>query len=207
MKLLTDNEKLFDYFEVESLDDLFVGVSGRKPTTSALIEFLHIKKQVEIPTGGKAKTRTGDNCPVYCKGAGKIAISLASCCTPIPGDDIIGYVTRGKGIIVHRKNCPNIAHEKERLVDVFWRDDLEFATYPVDIMIDASDRPNLLIDIMKTISNAKAVVSSIHAKLHPTNLTCSISATVMVSDAKRLNDIFNVIYGVTGVYEVSRVIH
>ncbi len=206
MSLLENNQKLFDYFEVDSLEDLFVGISGRKPTTSAVIDFLHIKKQVEIPSG-KVKTKSGNNCPVYCKGAGKVAVSLANCCTPIPGDDIVGYVTRGKGIIAHRKNCPNIIHENERLVDVYWRDDLEFATYPVDILIDASDRPNLIVDIMKAISNSKAVVSSIHAKLHPTNLSVSISVTIMISDAKRLNDIFNVLYGVTGVYEVSRVIH
>ena len=206
MKLL-DNPKLFDYFQISNLEELFIGVSGRKPTASALIDFLKIKREVEIPTGGKAKTRSGDNCPVYCKGVGKIAISLANCCTPIPGDDIICYVTKGKFIIVHRKNCPNVANQKERLVDVYWRKDLEFATYPVDIQIEASDRQNLLVDIMKAITNAKAVVSNLHAKTNSTNLTTSIAATIMISDAKRLVDIFNILYGITGVYEVSRVIH
>lgn len=206
MKLL-DNQKLFENFSVPDIEELFIGVSSRKPTPSAIIEFLHIKKEIEIPTGAKVKTKSGGDCPVYCKGAGKIAISLGNCCTPIPGDDIIGYVTKGKGIIVHRKNCPNVANQKERLVDVYWRDDLEFATYPVDIMIEASDRPNLLVDILKTITNAKATVNSIHAKTNATNLTCTITATILISDAKRLVDIFNILYSVTGVFEVTRVIH
>lgn len=202
-----ESEKVLENFSFDNVEELFIGVSGRKPTPSAIIDFLKIKKQIEIPTVAKVRSKSGDNCPVYCKGAGKIAISLANCCTPIPGDDIIGYVTRGKGIIVHRKNCPNIANETQRLVDVYWRDDLEFATYPVDIMINASDRPSLLVDIMKTLANAKATVTSIHAKSNNTNLTCNISATLMVSDAKRLNDIFNILYGVIGIYEISRVIH
>ena len=207
MMELLGSQKVLEYFGFPDVEELFIGVSGKKPTPSAIIDFLHIKKQVELPTVAKVRSKSGDNCPVYCKGVGKIAISLANCCTPIPGDDIVGYVTKGKGIIVHRKSCPNIANEKERLVSVYWRDDLEFATYPVDIMVEASDRPNLLVDIMKILTNAKATVTNIHAKANPTNLSCNISVTLLISDAKRLNDIFNILYGVTGIYKVTRVIH
>ena len=149
----------------------------------------------------------GDSCPVYCRGAGKIAISLANCCTPIPGDDIIGYITKGKGISVHRKNCPNVINEKERLIEVFWRDDIEFATYPVDIAIEASDRNNLLVDVMAVFNNAKVGVNNLHARSNAQNLSATISATIMVSDSKRLQDIFVLLKGITGVYRVDRVIH
>ena len=205
LKYIQD-DKLLEHFEVKTLDDLYIAVSGRKPSPSAVIDYLHIKKQVTIPTGGKVKTKFGNDCPVYCKGVGRIAINLANCCTPIPGDDIIGYITKGKGITVHRKSCPNVANEKERLVEVFWREDLEFATYPVDIMIEASDRNNLVVDIMSLLSANKVTLNSIHARLL-NNSTVNIAATLMVSDAKRLNDVCNMLRSITGVYQITRVIH
>lgn len=205
MEHLSDS-KLLDYFGFDSVDDLFVGVTGRKPVPSAIIDFLKIKRPVNIPTQAKIKTKSGDSCPVYCRGVGKIAISLASCCTPIPGDGIVGYVTKGKGIVVHRNNCPNIINEHERLVEVLWRDDIEYATYPVDIMIEANDRNNLVVDIMSTLTSAKVTLSSLHARLVNSGLV-DISATLLVSDAKRLNDVFNIIRSVSGVYSVTRIIH
>ena len=207
MKLL-DNEKVLDYFGFPDVESLFVAVTGRKPTATALIDYLKIKRPVNYNFNNiKTRTSKGDSCPVYCKGAGKIAIALANCCTPIPGDDIIGYITKGKGISVHRKNCPNVINEKERLIDVFWRDDIEFATYPVDIAIEASDRNNLLVDIMAVFNNAKVGVNNLHARSNAQNLSATISATIMVSDSKRLQDIFVLLKGITGVYRVDRVIH
>ena len=207
MKLL-DNEKLLDYFNVPDLDSLFVGITGRKPTANALIDYLKIKRPVNLVLNTvKRRDSKNDSCPVYCRGAGKVAIALANCCTPIPGDDIVGYITRGKGISVHRKNCPNVINEKERLLEVFWRDDIEFATYPVDIIIEASDRNNLLVDVMAVFNNAKVGVNNLHARSNTQNLSATISATIMVSDAKRLQDIFVLLKGITGVYRVDRVIH
>jgi GTP pyrophosphokinase len=199
--------KLLDYYGFETVDDLFVAVSGRKPTPGAIIDYLKIKKPIDVNRlMTKVKTKTGDSCPVYTKGASKIAITLANCCTPIPGDSIVGYVTRGKGISVHRKNCPNVARENERLIDVYWRDDLEYATYPVDIVIEANDRNNLVVDIMTTLTNNKVTLSNLNARIN-SNMTCTVAVTLMVSDAKRLNDIFNILTNVSGVYSVGRVIH
>ena len=118
----------------------------------------------------------------------------------------MGYITKGKGITVHRGNCPNIAHEKQRLIDVYWRDDLEFSTYQVDILIKANDRPNLLIDLMNTMSTNKTTVNNLHANLTNSNLDCYITMSIFVSDAKRLEDLFNIIRSIKGVYEVMRVI-
>lgn len=208
MKMFNNNDKFLEFFGVDNLDELFIGVSGRKPTANAIIEFFKIKRTFDYTNYTKRRDSKFDTNPVYCKGAsGGIAITLANCCTPIPGDDIIGYITRGKGITVHRINCPNIVNEKERVIEVFWRDDIEFATYPVDIIIEASDRNNLLMEIMTIFNNAKLSVNNLHAKSNPQNLSATISATIMVSDAKRLHDIFILLKGITGVYRVGRVIH
>ena len=208
MLKLLNTPKVLNNFGFDNLDDLFVGVSGRKPTANALVEFLKIKRPVELSLNmAKRRNSKNDTCPVYCKGAGQVAIALANCCTPLPGDAIVGYITRGKGISVHRRNCPNVINEKERLIEVFWRDDIEFATYPVDIVIEASDRNNLLVDVMAIFNNAKVGVNNLHARSNAQNLTATISATIMVSDAKRLHDIFVLLRGITGVYRVDRVIH
>ena len=202
-----NNEKLLENYGVESVDDLFVGIANHKPAAGAVVEYLKIKRPVNIPTGSWTRTRNNDTCPVYCKGVGKLAIALANCCTPIPGDDIVGYITKGKGITVHRNNCPNVMHEKVRLVDVYWRDDLEFATYPVDVLVKATDRPNLLADIMSSLTFNKTTVSNLHAHLANGNLDCYVTLTIFVSDSKRLNDLFVILNSVKGVYEVTRIIH
>ena len=108
---------------------------------------------------------------------------------------------------MHRKTCPNISHENERLVDVYWRKDLEFATYPVDIVIESSDRPNLLVDIMHTLTSQKVTLTNLTARANPNTLITTIVCSFYVSDAKRLADIFNVLNGVTGIYSVTRMIH
>ena len=206
LKMISE-DKVLEHFEMKSVDDLLVGVTNRKPTASAIIDFLGIKKPITLPSG-KVKSGVGNSCPVYCKGADRIAIQLASCCTPVPGDGIVGYITRGKGVTVHRCNCPNVANEKERLIDVYWRDDIEFATYPVDLALEANDRPNLLIDIMNAMSSAKVSISSLHAQLQAHNRQLVVvKMTIYVSDSKRLNDICNILLNIKGSYSIKRVIH
>lgn len=202
-----DTPSVYKEYGVSDLDDLYLAVFGRKPTASAVIDFLKIKREVVLPSTPVKKQSRYDESPVYCNGADNIAITLANCCTPIPGDPIVGYVTKGKGISVHRADCPNIANEKERLIDVYWKDGLSTATYPVDIIIEASDRQNLVVDIMRTLTNNHLTLSSLSAKMNALQLTSTITATIMIQNSKRLNDIFAILHGIPGVYEVSRIIH
>lgn len=207
MELLSDWKTLENY-NVATVDDLFIAVSGRKPTAGAIIDFLKIKKPVVVPQNStkKAVTSSGKY-PIYCKGVSRLAISRSNCCNPIPGDDIIGFITKGKGISVHRKNCPNISNMSERLVEVFWRKDLEYSTYPVDILVEASNRQNLVIAIMTAMNNNHVNVSNLNARLADKGTKAMIDMTIMVSDAKRLHDIENILLNVSNVYNVSRKIH
>ena len=205
-EILTTNErKLCEHYEIESLDDLYAGIATHKPSVSSIMDFLNVKRKAVINT--KFRERKSGEAPVYCKGVGKIAISLANCCTPIPGDDIVGYITRGKGVTVHRKTCPNVIHETERLIDVYWDEDIEYASYPVDIMIESSDRPNLLTDVMNMFTLYKIPLSAINARLLSNGERCQITATVHVSDSKRLQDVFGQILSIQSVYSVYRIIH
>jgi GTP diphosphokinase / guanosine-3',5'-bis(diphosphate) 3'-diphosphatase len=206
MMELISQPKVLQHFRFANVDDLLIGVCNRNPQPSAIIDFLEIKKEYVVSLA-KKKTETTSKSPVHVPNAGKVAIVLGSCCTPIPGDDIVGFITRGKGITVHRINCPNIQKEKYRLTEVIWNEQLALETYPVDIAIDSVDRNNLLIDVMNVFSQNKVAVTAINARLHTLTNNTTITATIYVTDAKRLNDIFNVLLNVTGVFKVTRTIH
>lgn len=207
MENLLNNQKLFENFKVQDLDNLYIMVSNKNPTPGALIDFLNIKPKEVLKLDKVNKLENNNDSPVYVKNAGKIAISLASCCTPIPGDEIVGYITKGKGITVHRKNCPNISNEKQRLIDVFWREDLSNSSYPVDIKVECSDRPNLLMDVMGSFAQKNIPVTAINAHLHTSTRETTITATVYVNNSNQLQDLFNVLKNVKSVNDVNRVIH
>lgn len=202
-----NDEKVFEKFGFNNLDELYIGVSNKNPIPGAIIEFLNLKKNDDALKLGKVREGDNDKCPVYVTNAGDIAITLGNCCTPIPGDEIIGYITKGKGITVHRKDCPNIAKEKTRLIEVFWKDNLEKSTYPVDIKIECYERANLVVDIMSVLSQKKITVTSLNAVLHQQQNTSTISVTIYVSNAVVLRDIINNLLNVKSVYEVTRATH
>lgn len=206
MEKLVDNKTVFDQFNVNSLDELYIAVSNKNPTPAGIIDFLNIRPKDEIKLE-KTKRISNDGCPVYVANAGKIAITLGSCCTPIPGDEIVGYITKGKGITVHVKNCPNIAHEKKRLIDVYWREDLADSSYPVDLKIEANDRANLVTDIMQVFSSRKISITSLNCQLHASTMTTTIACTLYVKNAEVLRDVMNVLLSVKSVYEVTRIFH
>ena len=205
MLTLVNQPKVLQKFEMATLDDLFIAMNNRNPAPAALIDYLNIKKK-SIFTLGKKPVQMNKSA-VLVPSAGKVAITLGRCCTPIPGDDIVGFITKGKGITVHRIHCPNITGQKNRLTDVFWNDQLVTNPYPVDIRLESNDRQSLVIDIMGVFSQLKVSVTNLNASLHPATLTTTVNLTIMVTDAKRLNDIFNVLLNVAGVYQIHRVIH
>ena len=201
------DKKILDRFDFDSLDDLLVAVGTKKITPTAIIDFIGLKKITPISGLGKERQIQDDDVPVYCKGVGKIAINLAACCTPIPGDEIVGYITKGKGITVHRTSCPNIVNEKIRLVSVFWKDNLPNQTHPVDIMVEVVDRSGVLAEILSLLGAQKITCTSAHARLNINTLITLINLTIYVSDTDKLNSVFNAIANINGVLKISRVIH
>jgi GTP diphosphokinase / guanosine-3',5'-bis(diphosphate) 3'-diphosphatase len=205
MLTLVNQPKVLQKFEMATLEDLFIGMHNRNPAPAAIIEFLNIKKKLVFSLGKKPQAY--HKAAVLVPSAGQVAITLGSCCTPIPGDDIVGFITKGKGITVHRIQCPNIAQQKNRLTEVLWNDQLERQVHPVDLRLACNDREALLADIMAVFSQLKVVVTNLNASLHHETLTTTVNLTIMVQDAKRLAEVFNVLLNVAGVYEIQRVIH
>lgn len=202
---MLNTPKVLNNYNCATLDDLLINISNRNPAAGSVIDFLNIKKKVSINLA-KIKEDKDNNNAVLVKNAGKVAITLGSCCTPIPGDEIVGYITKGKGITVHRKECPNIQSGK-RLVEVFWNENIKEKVYPIDISLECNDRNNLLVDIMSCFSTHKISVTNLSAKLHSATQTSTITATILVKNYHNYLEIKNVILNVQGVYEVKRLIH
>ncbi len=202
-----DKADVWEHFNCSSLDDFYIAIVAKNPTAGAVIDYLNLKKPEDAVKLGKVRKNDDDGSPVYVANAGDIAITLGNCCTPIPGDPIIGYITKGKGITVHRKDCPNIINEKRRLIEVFWKENLKASTYPVDLKIECYERANLVVDIMAVLSQKKITITSLNAVLHAQQNTSTISVTIYVQNANVLQDIINNLLNVKNVYEVTRATH
>lgn len=140
------------------------------------------------------------------QGINDVMIRFSRCCNPVPGDEIIGYITRGRGVSVHKADCSNvdfISEDKDRLVKVEWIK-MEELFYPVKVKIIADDRPNLLSDIMLIFSSFKISVSAIHAVTDKNN-TANIDITLSINNLAQLQEIIKKIKKVKSIITVKRV--
>ena len=207
MVQMLNTQKLLDFYHFDTLDDVYVGIAMHNPTPGAIANVLGLKKKNNNLALSKKENFDDDKCPVTIENGKGIKITLGNCCTPIPGDEIIGYVTKGNGVTVHRKECPNIINEKSRLIDVKWKEKRGEESYPVDLSIECNDRNNLIADILSALAGARIKCTEISAKLHSENFTCTISTQIYVKDINELNKAFQLLKNVKDVYEVKRVIH
>lgn len=145
---------------------------------------------------------------VSIEGASNILIKLSQCCQPIPGDDVVGFITRGRGITIHKRNCPSLKRmekEKERFVNILW-DSSPANLYPVKITVEATDRPNLLKDVADEIALCKTNVIKVDAALSSGDGTAMLKFILEVNGKKHLQDIINrlmKIKNVTSVYKLN----
>ena len=137
-------------------------------------------------------------------GVGELLTNLAQCCNPVPGDDIVGYVTRSRGITIHRRDCFNVINEdeKERLIEVEWGQ--TEAQYPVSIQVDAWDRVGLVRDVSTVIAEEKVNILSMTVTEH-NDRTTTIILTVETKGLAHLSRILARIGGVRGVLNMNRV--
>jgi len=127
---------------------------------------------------------------------------LATCCHPLPGNDIVGYITRSQGITVHRRDCVNVnnVEEKERLIEVNWGEIQE--VYPVTVQIDAWNRVGVLRDITTVVADAKVNIASISTS-YEDDIT-SVFATFEITNMAQLTRLLSKIQGVRGVISATR---
>jgi guanosine-3',5'-bis(diphosphate) 3'-pyrophosphohydrolase len=143
--------------------------------------------------------------PLIVKGYDDLLVYRAKCCNPIPGDEIVGYITRGRGVAVHTRLCPNVQnlmYQTERRIAVEWGGGSE-ATFPVQLSIRAKDRAGLLAEITTVISGAGSNIRSLESR--PDKLNARVDANLEIADKRQLETILVNIRKISGVYGVERV--
>ena len=225
-RLGISHDKLFkvDYinpmlnrYKYKDLDEMYAAVgfganSAGKIIARMLIEYRKDHKEEEIEEKleelSKAKTdkkvKPSSN-GIIVKGIDNCLVKLSKCCNPLPGDEIIGYITKGRGVSIHRKDCVNVKDllkEENRIIDVSWVEEKQ-ASYNVDIEISANDRSGLLADITKALSAAKANIVGINAKTGKDRIAI-IELTLETKNIDELNSILKAVRKVDSVYEVTR---
>ena len=187
----------------DSADDLFAALGSGSVNSSQIM--LKLSGELE-PTEEELEVlppRKISPVSINVLGVGDLLTRLANCCHPLPGDKIIGYITQGRGITVHRKDCPNIVHEeeKERLVKVDWGDVAQ--VYPVTIQVDAWDRVGLVRDISAIIAEEGVNLSEVSMDNHRDS-SVTLHFTLEVKSAAQLSKITSRIHSVWNVVSVTR---
>ena len=139
-------------------------------------------------------------------GVDDVLVRLSKCCSPVPGDPIIGYVTIGRGVSVHRADCPNVAYMNatpERILQAQWLGDAGL-THSVDIEVEAEDRSALLQDIMAVFSELKTQVSSVNARVRKEGVAVA-SLTVQIRDLDHLHKLLTKLESLKNIRRVYRV--
>ena len=146
---------------------------------------------------------------IIVEGLDNCLVKFSKCCTPVPGDDIIGFITRGYGVSVHRCDCPNASEEKRsqpgqegRWIKVSWGGKTR-ESYRTNLQVVSKDRPNLLVDISTILSAAKVHVSSLNARSTADGFAL-ISLAVDVSDSQQLQAVMRRLEQISGVMRVTR---
>ena len=217
-------DKLMKRYNIHSMDDLYalVGVGGF--SVSTLILRLKednglisrdkekenkeiLSKAIEEQIAKSSRQPEPNSNGITVKGESNLMVRFAKCCSPVPGDDILGYITKGRGVSVHRKDCSNLQNlidtDAERVVEVNWG--LAKGTaYFAEIQVQADDRDGLLADIMSVITELKLQLSAVNANLAKQG-TALINVKLKITSIESLTDLMKRLKRLKGVVDVYRV--
>ena len=229
LKELTAEENLpviLKKLSFRSLDDMYAAIGYGGVTSLKLIgrlrediqRILHqhqAERQAEVPVEGQPEVtrpavpvREHSEQGIVVQGLSNCLVKFSKCCSPVPGDEIVGFITRGYGVSVHRKDCPNAdparrpPEEAGRWIKVSWGGKTR-ESYRTNLQVVSKDRPNLLVDISTILSAAKVHVSSLNARSTADGFAL-ISLAVDVSDSQQLQAVMRRLEQISGVMRVTR---
>ena len=172
----------------------------KKREQEEAIEKITVEMKSNTP---KKQTESG----VIVRGIDNMMIRLSKCCNPVPGDDIIGFITKGRGVSVHRTDCPNIhADENDRLIPVEWEGDgaADNKSYQIDIEVQAYDRTGLINEVMHMVSETKTTITAVSGRADKDKIA-TINLSIMIPHITHLNRVVERIKSIPDVYSVVRV--
>ena len=201
-------EKLLVELKYNDMTELHINIGNGKITANQVVNVLYADTKTKqemvldrVTNSNEKKISVkGD---IVVENISDIKINVAGCCKPIPGDHIVGYISKGHGINVHRAVCPNISELDERIIEVNWNTNIT-KQYSTNLLITANENNNLLINIINKTSNNNIVIQSIN------NLSTSsrymYDINILVENVEKLNKFMNDIKSISGVKNVERII-
>ena len=196
-------------FNLEKVEDLLAAIGAGDINAQQIVgRVLDLTRpahlNLEVPTAAP-RSEKRPSTGVRVRGAGGLMTHLAHCCNPVPGDAIVGYVTRGRGVTIHRRDCLNVLRMKEgeRLIEVDWGDEVT-DTYPVVVQVRAYDRPGLFRDIAAVIAEESINMSAASLATQPKNNMAKMILTLQISDVHQLARVLTRIARLPNVLEAVR---
>jgi len=206
-----NHKTLAEQFKVQNVEDFYAAI-GRGDISStqiasrgqSLIAPEPAPKE-QIPVKRKRRKEHED---INIQGVGNLLTKIARCCAPAPGDSIIGYITQGRGVTIHRRDCRNILNmsssNRGRLINVDWGEQVH-ETYPVDISLETIDRQDLLRDILNVLSTDKININAVHTQSNKLDNTAHMEMSIEVASVAHLSRILNRLSQLNNVLEVRRI--
>ena len=214
---VADLESVPERFNFNSVDDLFAAVGNGDLTVSQVVHSverykvrdteLTLEDLVSRPPK-RRRTQEGKKVSdITIEGVGNLMTSMARCCQPVPGDPVCGYITRGRGVTIHRDDCPNalrwVREENPRLIQVRWRKQLD-SGYRVSLLLRAYNRSELIKDISTLLATSDVSVTDINSNLDEQTEEVQIRLQVRVKDYQHLSDLLSRLNTVPNVFEARR---
>ena len=207
-------EKLAHHLDYKKVEDFLAAIGCGDLKTSRAVSLLknqlHTKPGPELPATPTVQKRPSSARGVEVVGVGNLLTQMANCCRPLPGDDIVGYITRTRGVTIHRQDCANILRLQDghwdRFVEVAWGDQPD-VTYPVDVSLKAYDRTGLLHDITTVLSEANIGLRAVDLKTDKSDSLAFITLTLDISDIEKLSQVLGRISRVPNVVDIRRITH
>ena len=195
--------KLLDNYKIKDIDEFYMSLGIGKYTIDNMIKSIvkeEEKRKKSITLKGISKKKQEVDSDILVENMSSIKVTISGCCKPIPGDNIIGYITKGAGITVHRSNCKNIMDLDERLINVKWNDNLN-KKYPTDLLIYTNEN-DILLDIITKASSNDVVIDSIFT-LNKSSLKVLL-VTVLVKNIEVLDKFCKDLYNIGSVVKIER---
>ena len=209
-------ENISNQFSAQTYTDLMYGLAVKTINPTSVCEKLTNQKRSlndnesmqkllsrEPSRKQHVQTRTG----IIIPGIEAMKLSIAQCCLPVYGDDIVGFVTKGEGVKVHRADCPNVASEKARIMHVEWDEENPDRVYDSDLTISAHDRSFLLTDIVTAVSQSRAPLIKVSADANQETLMTLIKLKIQVHNLAQLTTLIANLRKVESVISVERAVH
>ena len=212
-------ESVYKKYSFKTMDDMYSSLGYGGITSSRIITRLkdELKRVFDqehendpvLPKTTEKKKSSKAARGIVVKGIENCMIRMSKCCNPVPGDEIIGYITRGRGISVHTKDCPNVIHqnvdEEERLIEVSW-EEAGNVTYSADLEIIADDRNGLLLEVTKELMDLKISVNAINGRIRKDKKVV-IDLTIEINSTEQLGFVVKKLKKIPQVFEVIRIKH